>query len=412
MLKELFPRAHGRYRSLPLLGPVLDDFAAWLLDHGYRRRTVRVMFRPLVRVDRSLRRRGVQRVSDLDVDVMESCWSAFHRRGPRFAGLVRVLRRYLDAKGLLRQKRRESPTPAEKLVAAYGDELDRLRGASASTICNHRRTARDFLAHVGHDRLGTLGSTEIESFVVARASKLTRTSLQQVVAQLRGFLRFLASRHEVAFDLDKLIDTPRVYRQEQLPRSLPWETVCALLQSIDRNTPLGLRDYTMLFLVAAYGLRVGEVAALRLDHIHWRAGRLRVPCRKVDHPLVLPLTDSVASTLLDYLREGRPADAPSRELFLRSRAPAGPLTSSAVTMVFERRARRSGLQIPYFGAHCVRHSYAVHLLRSGTSLKTIGDLLGHRNAESTSVYLRLATEELRGVALSLPAVTANEEVRS
>jgi site-specific recombinase XerD len=73
-------------------------------------------------------------------------------------------------------------------------------------------------------------------------------------------------------------------------------------------------------------------------------------------------------------------------------------------MVFERWAKRSGLAIPFYGAHCLRHSYAVHLLRTGHSLKTIGDLLGHRDSDSTYVYLRLATEELREVALPVPTL--------
>ena len=418
MLKVLFPLAHGRYSSLPLLGAMLDEFATSLLAQGYRRSTVTAMIRCLPCVDGYLRTQGAEDVSELDVAVMESCWSEYHSRGSNLGGCIRALGRHLNAQGLLRDKAPDPPTPTEKLVAAYGENLARLQGASKSTISNRLRTALEFLASVGHDdspsRLSLLGANEIESFITARARELTRSSLQQVVAHLRGFLRFLASQGEVAFGLEALIDTPRVYREEQLPRSLPWKNVCSLLESIDRATPLGLRDHAMLFLAAVYGLRVSEIAALRLDDIHWSDGWLRVPSRKVDRPVILPLTDNSGSTLMHYLREGRDADAPFRELFLRSRAPAGPLGPTAVSMVFERRARRSGLHIPYSGAHCLRHSYAVHLLRSGTSLKTIGDLLGHRNAESTRVYLRLAIEDLRGVPLplSVPSpTTAQAEVR-
>ena len=89
-------------------------------------------------------------------------------------------------------------------------------------------------------------------------------------------------------------------------------------------------------------------------------------------------------------------------MFLRIRAPHGPLKPTAVNEIFQHWTRISGLDIPFQGSHCIRHSYAVHLLRQGTSVKSIGDLLGHRNAESTCVYLRLATEDLRGVALPVP----------
>jgi integrase/recombinase XerD len=89
-------------------------------------------------------------------------------------------------------------------------------------------------------------------------------------------------------------------------------------------------------------------------------------------------------------------------VFLRCRAPGGTLKPSAVTEMFQACVRRSGRDIPFQGPHCLRHSYAAHLLRQGTALKLIGDLLGHRLAESTCMYLRLAVEDLRDVALDLP----------
>jgi site-specific recombinase XerD len=198
-----------------------------------------------------------------------------------------------------------------------------------------------------------------------------------------------------------MIDTPRIYRLERLPRHLPWETVKQLLASIDTTSPYGLRDYTMLFLVATYGLRTCEVVSLTLDDINWRAGTIRIPQRKTAQELVLPLTDAAGDVLVRYLKESRP-NLSFRQLFLRVRAPLGALKSTAVTEAFQLRVRLSGLDIPYHGPHCLRHSYATHLLRQGTSVKAIGDLLGHRDAESTCVYLRLATEELRTVALPVP----------
>jgi site-specific recombinase XerD len=80
----------------------------------------------------------------------------------------------------------------------------------------------------------------------------------------------------------------------------------------------------------------------------------------------------------------------------------GVLKPTAISEAFQAWSKRSGLDIPFQGPHCLRHSYAVYLLRAGLSLKMIGDLLGHRTLESTAVYIRLAVEDLRGVALDLP----------
>jgi integrase len=158
----------------------------------------------------------------------------------------------------------------------------------------------------------------------------------------------------------------------------------------------------LFLLITTYGLRTSEVAALRLDDIEWRAARLRVPRPKSKTPIVLPLSKEVGAAIADYLRRDRPNIA-HREVFLRVRAPAGPLLPTAVTNAFQTWTRRGHLAIPYQGPHCLRHSLAVHLLRRGTSIKAIGDLLGHRSSEATCVYLRLHVDDLRDAALEVPA---------
>jgi len=410
MLDQLFPRVHRRYASLPILGPRLGDFARWLFQQGYPRHRVRHQIRTTRRVEQALHERGVRTLGDITRAELRACAPAYSWDGPDLVGTVRSLGRYLDAQGLLPAL--DSPGQIEALVSAYEAYLQDVRGLARSTIAHHRWTAGQFLQHLGYEespsRLCTLAATDMESFVRASGERLNRATLQHVVAQLRAFLRFLATRAEIAPDLDAQIDTPRLYRGEQLPRSLPWETVRAFLTSIDRESRCGMRDYTIFLLVVTYGLRSSEIVSLTLDDVDWRTGTIRVPQRKTRGPLLLPLTDEVGACLIQYLRRARPS-LPYRELFLRARAPAGMLKPTAVTEAFQSWARRSGLAIPFQGAHCLRHSYAVHLLREGTSLKTIGDLLGHRTAESTCVYLRLAVEDLRGVALPLPQAPARDE---
>ena len=158
---------------------------------------------------------------------------------------------------------------------------------------------------------------------------------------------------------------------------------------------------TMILLMASYGLRACDVVALKLEDILWRNGYLRIRQSKTGNLLELPLTGPVSSAICDYLRKV-PRHGGYRQVFLRLRAPGGPLKSTAVIEAFQAWSQKSGLDIPFKGVHCIRHSYAIHLLRRGVSLKSIGDLLGHRSPESTAVYLRLATEDLRTVALPLP----------
>ena len=232
--------------------------------------------------------------------------------------------------------------------------------------------------------------------------------MQHVIAHVRGLLRFLAMRGEVPAGLGSQIDTPRVYRLEKLPRALAWSTVLAFLGSIDRTHASGLRDYAMFLLIATYGLRGCDIASLKLNDIDWRVGEIHINQSKTRHALLLPLTDSVAEALIAYLHDGR-SHSSYREIFLSVHAPILPIRRQTVGYAYRNRVRRCGLDIPFEGVHCLRHSYALNLLRQGVALKGIGDLLGHRNTESTCVYLRLDLDDLRDVALPLPALSDEEK---
>jgi len=280
----------------------------------------------------------------------------------------------------------------------------------------HAATSTGFLQSLGHDadpqRLQELGSTDIETFIVAMGGRVGRGRLGQIAAVLRSFLRFLATIGKTPAGLDAAVDSPRVWRGERLPRALQWDTVRTFLRSIDTSTPKGRRDFAMFLLIATYGLRTCEVAAIDLDDIAWAAGQIRVPRPKLGFPLLLPLTDEVGAALLSYLQRGRPASL-HRRVFLRVAFPLGPLGRAAIRDAFATWARRAGISLPVRGGpHCLRHSLALHLLREGIALKTIGDLLGHRTAEATGVYLRLDLEDLRDVALPLPAASLPQQVRS
>jgi integrase/recombinase XerD len=405
MLTDLYPRVSDRYRLLPILGPIVDGFAQGLEEQGYRRSSQRLMIRALRKIADRLQRRGYQRLPGLAREALRACAPADSQTDRVLAGTVHALERYLDRQGLLSAPSPEPPTAAAALLDAYAAFLRNVRGLAPSTVAGHLTTAQAFLEQLSDEttpvRLSALTAGDIEAFMCMRGPQVGRGTLQHIASQLRGFLRFLTSTESLPPGLEGTVDTPRLCRGEQLSRALPWHTVQDFLQAIDRSTPMGLRDHAMFSLIATYGLRASELVALTLDDIDWRAEQLHVPQRKTASALSLPLTEAVGDLLVEYLRQGRP-QLTTRQLFLRMRAPAGALKPTAVLEAFEHWRVRSGLTIPFHGPHCLRHAYAVHLLRCGAPLKTIGDILGHRSAESTCVYLRLAIEDLREVPLDVP----------
>lgn len=412
-VRMLLQSAFHKYSALPVLGSVADDFVDWLRDQGYTVNSRMFAIYTFRHIDKDLRRRGVKHVTHLTHATLHRSWRALIQRFPSRAGTVRVLERYLKTRGLLRDDIAEPCSEIDVQVTAYADYLQEVRGFARSTICEHVRAAKCFLAHLRKRSplLQALTSRDLEEFIKKAGKRLNRGSLQQVVSALRSFLRFLAAKGKIPPGLDTRIDTPRLYRLEQVPRSLPWEKVRAFLPSIDQSTALGLRDYTIFLLIATYGLRVSEIAALALEDIQWRTNKIKIFQRKTSTFLELPLTNEVGTALFKYLKRVPPRP-PHRQIFLRMTAPVGPINPRSVTSAFQAWSRRSGLDIPLQGAHSLRHAYASNLLRQGTSLKTIGDILGHRCAQSTVAYLRLATDDLRDVALHLPTKPEQREVRS
>jgi integrase/recombinase XerD len=412
MITQLFPKAFPRYLALPVLGPMMDSYAAWLVEQQYTRRSSRFELRMAAHACNFLKNRGLRCVEDVSEDDLQACYQFFRRKFPKEEGSVRALTRFLMEQARLRPSALPEPKPKDVHLDTFRTHLRDDRGYALSTVRRQVGIISEFLDWLGfgkaHDRLSSLKISDIEGFIRHISRRMGRVALKKVIATIRNYLRFLAANGVIPFGLDRQIDTPRVYRQEQLPKALPWNTVQVFLRSIDRDTAIGKRDYAMFCLMATYGLRACDIVALKLDDIKWRAGRIRICQTKTSNPLELPLTDEVSSAVYEYLKNVR-RYGNYRQIFLRIKAPGGILKSTAVIEAFQAWSRRSGLDISYKGVHCLRHSYALYLCRRGLPLKTIGDLLGHRRPESTAIYIRLTTEDLREVALSVPVLSEIRE---
>ena len=416
MIAEIFPEGFQRYQSLPVLGPLMDRYADWLHRQQYTWRSTRYELRMAAQVAEYLKRRAVRQIDELEQRHLDKCHYLFRQKFPEEAGSVLVLARFLQECGHVEKGLPSTPdSPAEVHVKAFMAHLAEARGYAPSTIRRQGQIAAEFLAWLhfveAPDRLSSLTTNDLEGFIRHLSKRMGRVGLQKPIAILRNFLRFLAADGTVPVGLDNMIDRPRIYRQEQLPRSLPWSTVQAFLGSINRDSAIAKRDFGMFSLMTTYGMRACDVVALTLDDIQWRAGLIRIRQSKTGRPLELPLTDEVGSAIQDYLKKV-PRYGVYRQVFLRIKAPGGVLKPTAVIEAFQAWSGRSGLEIPFKGVHCIRHSYALYLLRQGVPLKTIGDVLGHRSPESTTAYLRLATEDLRTVALPVPTpVSVAQETR-
>jgi integrase/recombinase XerD len=287
----------------------------------------------------------------------------------------------------------------------YETWLREERGLASASIDALLGEARHFLEW-RFGRGGAAGLREssvgdIDLYMDMRAPGLRRTSLALVVRRLRSLLRYLHRTGRITTDLTPHIVGPLLYAYEDVPSTLDSSQIAAVLAVAKKDrSPRGLRDFAILQLLATYGLRQGEICNLRLDDINWRAESLRIRHTKTNSCSSMPLLTLVGEALLEYLRLGRP-QVEIREIFIRSCAPFGLIKN--LYSIVQRRLSAAGVNPPgKRGPHVFRHARAVELLRASVPQKIIGDVLGHRSTKSTKSYLKLATEDLRAVALDVP----------
>lgn len=400
MLIDLFPKSHLRYQESPA-SSWLADFADWLERSGYSHCAAHRHVRRLWHI---LEACGSVAPDAIFSEPELSAMFASPWRQSEFRSTQRAFERFLIDSGRFisePDRRRFS-----QLLDGYRLYLVEVRGLVPATISQHIKTADAFLALTVPDgaSLRTLSAPAVERFVAAAGRRVKRQSLQHTVARVRAFLRFCFDCGELCERLD-CIDTPRAYRDELPPRALAWDIVQELLRSIDHASRCGCRDHAMLYLMAHYGLRPSEIVGLTLASVDRTNRSLRVEQSKTRSLLVLPLSEQALSVLERYIGSARPASA-YPQLFLRARAPSGPLKHTAVCDIYQKYSRLSKLPLLGSSSYSLRHTFAMRLLDSGVGVKVIGDLLGHHTLESTCVYLRLQTEALREVGLPVPSLAA------
>jgi site-specific recombinase XerD len=324
------------------------------------------------------------------------------RRVPTLASLVPLFE-YLKKQGAVRAEEPKPPTAREVLLAGYHHHLVHERGLTPSTVVRYERFARRFLAQralrTGTD-IGTekLASPEISAFMLETGSRLVVESAKREAADLRSLLRFFYLRGVLETDLGTAMPPVATWRGTRLPPSLSAAHVDALLASCDRSTVSGRRDYAVLALLARLGLRSGEVAALQLGDVDWRAGEVAVrgKARRQDR---LPLPVEVGEALADYLRRGRPRSG-CRQVILTLYAPFRPIHPSSITNIVYRACRRAGM--PRVGGHRLRHALATEMLRRGGNLMEIAQVLRQSDPGTTSGYAKVDRIALRAVAQFWP----------
>jgi integrase/recombinase XerD len=390
------------------LATYIEPLARSLLKQGYAKDSIYRHVLLTAGFSRWLEQQGIA-LSSLSSDHPPQYLQYRRRRVLIHLGDVAALRHLLEflrSEGVIPAEKlpERRLTPAERCAQAYAQYLRKARALATATIVNYVPFIRGFLTDRFGDgivKLSRLSARDVVRFVQRQAPHLHLKRAKLLTTSLRSFLRYARYCGEVTLELAAAVPIVANWSMSSIPRAIGVAPVRQLLASIDRSTAIGRRDYAIVILLARLGLRSGEVAGLELDDIDWKAGQVSVR-GKCGQGTALPLPPDVGKAIADYLQRSRPRIT-SRRVFLRSKAPIrGFIGQCAIGSIIRHRLLRAGIQAPTTGAHQFRHALATQMLRHGASLAEIGEVLRHRNPQTTTIYAKVDIKALRRLALPWP----------
>ena len=291
--------------------------------------------------------------------------------------------------------------PLERILAGYRRYLLDERGLTELPAGRYETVARLFLTgRVSPDGSGLdrLAGADVSLFLAAECPKRSVATARQLTAGLRSLFRYLYLTGAIPNALVWAVPAVADLRDRSLPRGLEAAVVGRLLDSCDRRRTVGRRDYAVLLLLSRLGLRAGEVAAVTLDDIEWRAGELLIHNGKGRRDQRLPLPADVGAAIVSYLR--RRPQIEDRAVFLRVIAPAGGISRRGISAIVGAACKRAG--VPQVGSHALRHTAAMEMLKGGATLHEIGEVLGHQSERATARYAKVDRTTLRQLARPWP----------
>jgi integrase/recombinase XerD len=394
----------SRVRVTGPLTSYAEGFAVELARQGYRPNAAANQLQLLAHLSRWLASKGLD-ATTLSALALNEFLAARRSQGytlwlsPKALGPIVG---YLRGLGFAVPEANASLNPTELLLTGYRRYLLDTRGLVTTSARGYVDMVRPFVeTRVVDGELDWVGLSpdDVIGFVRSTCHDRSIGSAKLAVTALRSLLGYLHVEGLISRPLDAAIPSVAGWRLAGLPRSLDPGEVQRLLAACDRRSRSGRRDFAMLTLLVRLGLRAGEVRALNLEDIDWRAGELVVR-GKGNRIERLPLPADVGQAMAAYLRRGRPITAQGRAVFVRVRAPHRPLSSTGVSQAVIAAASRAGLG--QVSAHRLRHTMATQMVRSGVSLPEVAQVLRHRRLITTAIYAKVDRERLRLLARPWP----------
>lgn len=387
------------------IGPYLSGYVAFLQQQKYSSQTIKSSLHAACAFSRWLDHKQIS-LRQVSEQVLENYRGRFRRKRRRpslptkVCGLPKLLN-WMRNEGVMAFPSCTPETEQQRLLARFDHHLTNVHGISRTTGHKYLQCAARFLDALfenSNPDWTTVTADCVRDFVTNDSQQ---HNVRDTICALRATLRFLTTEKAIHAGLIGAVPSIRRPRLADIPCYLPQIDVQRVIAVCDSKKPIDIRDKTIITLLARLGLRAGEIARIALDDIDWTEGRLVVRAGKTNRERVLPLAEDVGRVIVRYLRHARPRST-HRSLFIRHRAPFIPLSSYTISWIAGCRLKQAGVTAAHFGAHVFRHSAATQMVRRGTSLKDIADILGHQHLGTTKIYAKLDLPSLVCVALPWP----------
>jgi len=270
---------------------------------------------------------------------------------------------------------------------------------------SHERVLRRFLEFLEDDKVAQIDAvdtTHITRFILEITGHRGKVSYE--LNHLRIFFRFLYRKEMHSCNLSLFMPASNRLRvREHLPTIWKDDDIQRIMNCIDTGNPVGKRDLAIILLAVRLGLRGSDIKNLQFKDIDWTAGTIKIIQSKTKEAQVLPLSEDIGNVLINYLKSRPVSKQPY--VFLSLKAPYGPLSkNNHLHHVLNKYIKKAGVTITAdksHGMHSMRHHLASKLLKQGTPLPVISGILGHRDTQSTSEYLRVDVDQLRFCTLEV-----------
>lgn len=401
------PRAIERNRC-GLLGVFQDGFCDWLIDKRYSKTTINSYIPHITHLSCFLSEQGLDNIQEIEKKHLHAYFEQ------PFSSNYLLVAHYAYGRFLrfLKEQGIDLVTPVQPIYQSLLDQYSHWckndKYLSPATIHLRQQYLIIFINRVGAqwfvDNLSQLKPRQIQTLFLDGSTDKGVRWRRSMAAALRSFFQFCHQKGLTQVPLFPAIPSISAYRLSILPKGITEQDANALLASIDRNTRVGKRNYAILRLLYDYGARNAQVRKLRLQDIDWVNETLSFKALKFGNPVRLPLLTKVGDALLDYLQHSRPKSQ-YPEVFLTHQAPFHPFPGSTnIDSIIFAQAQKANLNLPSCGSHMFRHGFATRLVNQAVSLKTIADLLGHKNIQTTLLYSKVDFIALNQVPLDFPEI--------